>query len=117
VNAARPAELLSVAALQQLDRIRERARRVVEADRRLLEEFLAGQPAFSAPRTGFGTTSFVHLRTGDVEQYLLRLRAGYETSVAPGRFFEMPSHFRVGMGVNSAMFGEGLRRLGLALAV
>jgi hypothetical protein len=28
----------------------------------------------------------------------------------------MPSHFRIGMGVNSEMFGEGLRRIGLALA-
>jgi aspartate/methionine/tyrosine aminotransferase len=116
VNAAHPAELLSVAALQQLDRIRERARQVVETDRALLEQFLAGQPAFSAPRTGFGTTSFLHLRTGDVEPFLLRLRTDYETSVSPGRFFEMPSHFRIGMGVNSAMFAEGLRRLGLALA-
>ena len=115
VNAAHPAELLSVAALQQLDRIRERARQVVETDRALLEKFLAAQPAFSAPRTGFGTTSFLHLRTGDVEPFLLRLRTDYETSVAPGRFFEMPSHFRIGMGVNSAMFAEGLRRLVLAL--
>ena len=83
----------------------------------LLDEFLAGQPAVSAPHTVFGTTSFMHLRKGGVERFLLRLRTDYETSVAPGRFFEMPSHFRVGMGVNSAMFGEGLRRLGLDLAV
>ncbi len=116
VNAPRPAELLSVAAFQQLDRIRERARRVVEADRALLDEFLARQPALSATRTGFGTTAFLRLRTGDVERFLVRLRTDYETSVAPGRFFEMPSHFRIGMGVNSAMFGEGLRRLGLALS-
>jgi aspartate/methionine/tyrosine aminotransferase len=116
VNAARPAELLSVAALQHLDRIRERARQVVETDRALLDEFLARQPAFSAPRTAFGTTAFLRLCTGDVEKYLLHLRTDYETSVAPGRFFEMPSHFRIGMGVNSAMFGEGLRRLGVALA-
>jgi aspartate/methionine/tyrosine aminotransferase len=52
-----------------------------------------------------------------MERFLLRLRTDYETSVAPGRFFEMPSHFRIGMGVNNAMFGEGLRRLGLALVV
>ena len=116
VNAPRPAELLSVAAFQQLDPIRERARQVVEADRALLEEFLAGQPALSAPRTAFGTTSFLHLRKGDPEQFLLRLRTDYETSAAPGRFFGMPDHFRIGMGVNSAMFGEGLRRLVLALA-
>jgi aspartate/methionine/tyrosine aminotransferase len=50
---------------------------------------------------------------GDAEQFLARLRAEYETSAVPGRFFEMPGHFRVGMGVNSEMFREGLRRIGL----
>jgi len=33
----------------------------------------------------------------------------------PGRFFEMPNHIRIGMGVNHEMFGEGLRRLAQAL--
>jgi aspartate/methionine/tyrosine aminotransferase len=115
VNAPRPAEALSVAAFRQLDRIGERARRVIETDRRLLNEFLDGQPALSAPRTSFGTTCFAHLLQGDVDQLLQRLRTDYDTSVVPGRFFEMPNHFRIGMGVDSAMFVEGLRRLGLAL--
>jgi hypothetical protein len=34
----------------------------------------------------------------------------------PGRFFGMTSHFRIGMGVNTEMFAEGLRRISLALA-
>ena len=46
-NPAHPAELLSVVALENLDQIRERARKVVEADRVLLREFLAAQ------RSGF----------------------------------------------------------------
>jgi hypothetical protein len=28
----------------------------------------------------------------------------------------MPDHFRIGMGVNTEMFGEGLNRIGRALA-
>jgi len=91
---------VSVAAFQNLAAIRERARRVVEADRALLGEFLERQPRVSAPRTEFGTTAFVHLRDGDAGRFLARLRTEYETSVAPGRFFEMPGHFRIGMGVN-----------------
>jgi aspartate/methionine/tyrosine aminotransferase len=39
----------------------------------------------------------------------------YETSIVPGRFFEMPEHFRVGIGGETASLEEGLRRLGLAL--
>ena len=108
---AHPAELLSVAALEHLDRIRDRARRVVEADRKLLVEFLDRETAVEAPRTPWGTTSFVRLRKGSVDEFLDRLRNEYETTAVPGRFFEMPNHFRIGMGVNTEMFGEGLRRM------
>jgi aspartate/methionine/tyrosine aminotransferase len=110
-----PAELLSVVAFQQLPAIRERARKIVDADRVLLNDFLSKQTGVSAARTEFGTTSFLRLKNGDAEQFLQRLRTEYETSAVPGRFFGMPNHFRIGMGVNSEMFGEGLRRIGQAL--
>jgi len=111
-----PGELLSTAAFQHLDMIRDRARRIVEADRAALAEFLDQHDGVSAVRTPWGTTSFLRLRHGDAGEFLARLRSQYETSAVPGRFFEMPDHFRVGMGVDSEMFREGLRRIGLALA-
>jgi aspartate/methionine/tyrosine aminotransferase len=110
-----PGELLSVAAFENLDAIRELARLVVEADRAALGKFLDATAGVSAVRTKWGTTSFLRLKNGGTEAFLDRLRAEYETSAVPGRFFEMPSHFRVGMGVDSAMFREGLHRMGLAL--
>jgi aspartate/methionine/tyrosine aminotransferase len=114
-TAVHPSELLSVAAFQHLGAIRERARRIVGADRAALTEFLDAQPEVSAVRTAWGTTAFLRLRSGDADEFLTRLRAEQETSAAPGRFFEVPDHFRVGMGVNAEMFREGLRRVGLAL--
>ena len=108
-----PAELLSVAAFEHLDRIRDRARVIVEADRAALAEFLASTRAFTAPSTCFGTTAFLRLRRGGVDEFLARLRAERETSAVPGRFFDMPEHLRIGMGVDSAMFREGLKRLDL----
>lgn len=110
-----PAELLSVHAFQHLDHIRERGRRVVEADRALLTDFLDRESGFSAVRTPYGTTSFLRLREGNAEEFLTRLRTEFETSVAPGRFFGATDHFRIGMGVNTQMFGEGLKRLSAAL--
>ncbi len=104
---AHPAELLSVAALEQLDLIRTRARSIVEADRALLADFLARQTAVSAPRTPWGTTAFLQLHNSDVETFLARLRTEYETTAVPGRFFEMPDHIRIGMGVDTEMFAEG----------
>jgi aspartate/methionine/tyrosine aminotransferase len=112
---AHPAELLGVVTFENLDYIRERSRKIVEADRAVLQEFLARQEAVSAPRTEFGTTSILHLANGDVEDFLTRLRTEYETSAVPGRFFDLPNHFRIGMGVDTEMFREGLGRIGQAL--
>ena len=116
-----PGELLSVAAFANLAAICERARRVVEADRRALAEFLDlkgdANGGVSAVRTLWGTTSFLRVKSGGADAFLDRLRAQYETSAVPGRFFEMPEHFRVGMGVDAALFREGLQRIGLALAL
>jgi aspartate/methionine/tyrosine aminotransferase len=110
-----PGELLSVAAFEHLDLMRERARRVVQSDRARLAEWLAATDGVSAAPTEYGTTCFLRLRAGNADEFLERLRAEQETSAVPGRFFEMPAHFRIGMGVDSAMFVEGLRRIGCAL--
>ena len=109
-------ELLSVAAFQHLDLLRERARHTVQADRKLLRDFLAQQSAISAVRTDWGTTSFVRLPNKHADIFVERLRSEFDTSAVPGRFFEMPDHFRIGMGVNTEMFAEGLNRISRALA-
>ena len=114
-TAVYPGELLSVAAFQHLDLLRERARPIVAADRKLLRDFLAQQPVLAAVWTYWGTTSFVRLRNGKTDVFLERLRSEFETSAVPGRFFEMPDHFRIGMGVNTEMFAEGLNRIARAL--
>jgi hypothetical protein len=111
-----PGELLSVATFQHLDLLRERARRIVDADRKLLRDFLAQQSRVSAVETKWGTTSFVRLLNGDADTFLECLLSEFHTSAVPGRFFEMPDHFRIGMGVNTQMFTEGLNRITRALA-
>jgi hypothetical protein len=111
-----PGELLSVAAFKHLDLLRERARRIVEADRKLLPNFLADQSNLSAISTPWGTTSFPRLLNGKADAFLERLRSEFDTSAVPGRFFEMPDHFRIGMGVNTEMFAGGLDRISRALA-
>jgi aspartate/methionine/tyrosine aminotransferase len=111
-----PGLLLAVAAFKHLNRLREKARRIVDADRKLLRDFLRQQSALSAVWTDWGTTSFVQLRDGNADDFLERLRTKFDTSAVPGRFFEMPDHFRIGMGVNTEMFAEGLNRIDRALA-
>jgi aspartate/methionine/tyrosine aminotransferase len=115
---AHPAELLSVAAFEQLDS-HPRAGAQGGGGRSGCCVGRASRPAADGyrvrPRTAWGTTAFLRLHGGNVEAFLARLRTEYETTAVPGRFFEMPDHFRIGMGVNTEMFREGLRRLDLAL--
>lgn len=106
-----PGELLSVAVFENINTIRDRFRRIVQADRKVLTGFLDRAPALSAVRTEWGTTTFLRLPGGNADPFLERLRAGRDTSAVPGRFFGMPECFRVGMGVDSEMFAEGLRRI------
>jgi hypothetical protein len=87
----------------------------VDADRKLLRHFLIKQSTISAVWTDWGTTSFVGLRDSNADVFLERLRTEFETSAVPGRFFEMPDHFRIGMGVNTEMFAQGLDRISRAL--
>ncbi len=110
-----PGLLLAVAAFKHLNRLREKARRVVDADRKLLHDFLRQQSALSAVWTDWGTTSFVQLKEGNTDDFLERLRTKFDTSAVPGRFFEMSDHFRIGMGVNTEMFADGLDRISRAL--
>jgi aspartate/methionine/tyrosine aminotransferase len=110
-----PGELLSVAAFEHLKLLRERARRIVEADRKLLRDFLKQQSSLSAVPTEWGTTSFPRLVDGNGDAFLEHLRSEFDTSAVPGRFFEMSDHFRIGMGVNTEMFAEGLNRISRAL--
>jgi aspartate/methionine/tyrosine aminotransferase len=113
-----PGELLSAAAFQHLDMLRQRARRIIDADRKLLRDFLKQQSGLSAVSTPWGTTSFPRLSRdcgGNADAFLERLRTEFDTSAVPGRFFEMPDHFRIGMGVNTEMFAEGLNRISRAL--
>lgn len=110
-----PGELLSVAAFKNLPMLRQRAKALVDRDRAALASFGANDERLSVVETLSGTTVFPRLRDGDVDSFVERLRNGFETTVVPGRFFEMPDHFRIGMGVDNEMFAEGLSRIERAL--
>jgi len=115
VNAAHPAELLSVIALDNLAKIAARARGLLEKNRALLSRFFDSCADLEIVRPEFGTVAFPRLRQGTVEKLFTVLRDKYETTVVPGKFFGAPQHFRVGVGGDTEMTREGLDRLGSAL--
>jgi aspartate/methionine/tyrosine aminotransferase len=113
--AAFPAEQLSLAVFGRLGELRERARRLLHANRRLLHAFYDGRDDLEAPRFAWGTTSFPRLRAGNADALCEALRERYETSIVPGRFFGMEEHVRIGLTCDPATFEAGLERIGAAL--
>lgn len=108
-------ERASVIALAELGRIRENVRARLDRNRALLQAFFDSRAELDAARFPFGTIAFPRLAGGSVARMCEILREKYETTVVPGEYFEMPDHFRVGIGGETEMLQEGLRRLGLAL--
>jgi aspartate/methionine/tyrosine aminotransferase len=113
--APHPAERLSVVALAKLPQIAARAKKILESNRAALNQFLDARDDLEVVRTDSGTTSFPRLRSGSVEELCRLLHEKYETAVVPGRFFEMPQHFRIGMCCEPEKFKAGVERLSAAL--
>ncbi len=95
------AEQLSVIAIDHLPEIRLRSRELLARNRAILDQFLGSTDELELVRPPAGTVIFPRLRRGSAEEFVRLLREKYETSVVPGRFFEMPDHFRLGIGGDS----------------
>ncbi len=106
---------LSIAAFDRIEQVAARAQQLLETNRAILAEFLKCRDDldyFLPPR---GTTVFPRLKRGDVEELARVLQEQYDTMIVPGRYFEMPAHFRLGVGIRTEDLQEGLARLGTAL--
>jgi aspartate/methionine/tyrosine aminotransferase len=110
-----PAERLSVVALVKLPRFIMRGKKILESNRAVLSEFYDSREELRVVRTESGTTSFPMLMKGRVEDLCTLLHERYDTAVVPGRFFESPQHFRIGMCAEPELFKIGVERLGAAL--
>jgi len=108
-------ERLSVLALLQLSEIARPAEALLERNRIFVNQFLDWRDDLEAVRAEFGTIAFPRLRKGTADELCTVLREKYETSVVPGSFFEMPAHFRIGLGGDSETLTAGLERVSSAL--
>ena len=108
-------ERLSCIALARLDEIAAESSVRLERNRALANHFFAGRSDLEVMPMVDGVTAFPRLASGKVDALHDLLREKYDTSIVPGRFFEMPDRFRVGVGGASDMVEEGFARLGAAL--
>lgn len=112
-----PAECMAVVALDHLDQIRDRARNLLDANRKLANDFLRSHPDVICDFSQSGTTIFPRLRKGSAEKFVTLLRDRFETSVVPGDFFEQQQHFRIGICGSTETLRGGLERMDAALEV
>jgi aspartate/methionine/tyrosine aminotransferase len=113
--AAHAAERMSVIAFNHLEKFRARAGVLLTANRAIIDSFLDSRSDLECFRPPAGTVFFPRLTHGNPEAFFALLREKYETTVVPGSFFEMPDHFRIGIGGEMAGLRAGLERLSAAL--
>ncbi len=103
-----PAERLALVAFRHLDRLAERARGLIEPNRRLWSEFLAQEPSLECVPSA-ATLAFPRFRDGrDAAGFVQRLFDVHRIAVVPGSFFGLASHFRVSLGGSSIALAEAL---------
>jgi aspartate/methionine/tyrosine aminotransferase len=108
-------ERMSVIAFQQIEELAARSQALLDRNRDILNDFLDTREDLQVVRPEFGTVMFPRVVNGPSEKLCQLLREKYETSVVPGRFFEMPDHFRMGIAGDTETLESGLVSLGAAL--
>jgi len=115
VSQAHQGERLSCIALARLDEVAAGVPALLARNRALANSFFAGRSDLEvAPMTG-GIIAFPRLLRGDAGALDELLRARFDTSIVPGRFFGLADHFRIGIGSPTPIVEAGLERLGAAL--
>jgi aspartate/methionine/tyrosine aminotransferase len=109
-------ERLSCIAFARLPEIAAATRALLERNRALANSFFSTRDDIETFPITDGMVSFPRLRhNGSADSLCALLREKYETSLVPGRFFEMPGHFRLSITGDTEMLSGGLERLGAAL--
>lgn len=115
VSQPHQAERLGCLALANLDQIVAGTPELLERNRAAAGAFLSGREELDCVLPSAGTTLLPRLRRGSVDSLDTLLRDRHDTAIVPGRWFEMPDHFRIGIAGPTELLEEGLERLGKAL--
>ncbi len=111
------AERLATLAFAQLPGLTSRATALLETNIALVRQFFETRPELDVVLPHACTVVFPRLRgVNDTSAFAERLLAERATAIVPGRFFDAPSHFRIGFGTSTAVVEGGLQELGAALA-
>jgi hypothetical protein len=104
-----PADRIAVAAFRHIERLADRARKIVDSNAPLVSAFLArtrDQLECTPPQATIVFPRFADGRASrPIVERLFRERG---VAVVPGAFFDSPSHFRISFGGATNLLGRGL---------
>jgi aspartate/methionine/tyrosine aminotransferase len=110
-----PPDRLARVAFEHLEALHARGRAITGANLARVRAFLDGRRDLACT-IGDGPLVFPRLSgSASADAFAARLFERYDTAVVPGRFFEMPAHFRIALGGDPQMFDEGLSAVERAL--
>ena len=104
VNQAHQAERLACIAFEHLDTINAGNATMLASNRAMWNVFAEDRDDLDCAQADQGITAFPRWAGGDTEHLAAHLRGRYDTAIVPGRWFEMPDHFRIGFGLAERRF-------------
>jgi aspartate/methionine/tyrosine aminotransferase len=104
-----------VTAFAQLPQIARSMKTLLNENRRLLFDFLSSRDDLEYFWPDHGTIVFPRLKDGNVDEFCQMLRQDFDLSIVPGRFFEHPEHFRMGVGTPTQAVREALDQFATGL--
>ncbi len=111
-----PSDALAVAAFRHLPQLAARTRALMESNQQLVREFLAAHTdELECFMPAHSMTVFPRLRRHTDSQPLHDRLREFDTSIVPGKFFELPQHFRLGFAVQPEDVAVGLQNLARVL--
>jgi len=110
------AERLSLTAFEHIDRLRSRARQILEENLSIVRGMAQSHPRLEWLEPAAGTTAFPRVKgVDDTSELVERLIRDHDTIVVPGHFFQAPQHIRIAFGGKADMVKEAVARLSRAL--
>ena len=115
VWSAIPADRISVVAFRNIDRLAERAQRLLARNASLVREFVDSRAELECVPSS-ATIAFPRFRDGrDARSFVAKLFEDHGVAVVPGSFFDAPSHFRIAFGGATETVEKGLEAIAACL--
>lgn len=106
-----PADRISVVAFRNIDRLAERARRLLARNAPLVREFFDSRVELECVPSS-ATIAFPRFCDGrNASPFIERVFRERSVAVVPGSFFDSPSHFRISFGGATGTLEKGLNAI------